>query len=198
MYLTINWLNLRVTPYCILWYIMRKSLALLALAALFTLTGCDFFRTLAGRPTSEDIEVRKLQILLVEQARHQARIDSLKIEQQRLRDSLAILDSLAALDMIHQNGGTILNPSAMGGLFATRLESRYHIIIGSFRRRDFAEKLLGTASECGYSPSLISFRSGLIAVGLCPCNTLTEASESLAKVRLEPFCPHDVWILVNE
>ena len=42
---------------------MRKSFALLALAALFTLTGCDFFRTLAGRPTSEDIEVRKLQML---------------------------------------------------------------------------------------------------------------------------------------
>lgn len=178
--------------------IMRKSFALLALAALFTLTGCDFFRTLAGRPTSEDIEVRKLQMLRAEQALHQARIDSLKRQEEMLRDSLARLDSLAALDSIHQAGGSILNPSAMGGLFATKLEYRYHIIVGSFRTRSNAEKLLGTASERGYSPMLISFRGGLMAVGVCPCNTLVEASQALSKVRQEPFCPKDVWILVNE
>ena len=158
---------------------MRKSFALLALAALFTLTGCDFFRTLAGRPTSEDIEVRKLQMLRAEQALHQARIDSLKRQEEMLRDSLARLDSLAALDSIHQAGGSILNPSAMGGLFATKLEYRYHIIVGSFRTRSNAEKLLGTASERGYSPMLISFRGGLMAVGVCPCNTLVEASQAL-------------------
>ncbi len=177
---------------------MRKSLSLLALAALFTLTGCDFFRFLADRPVSADIEERKLLVLRAEQAAHQARVDSLKAEQRRLEDSLAVLDSIAALEAIRQNGGTILNPSAMGGLFATRLESRYHIIIGSFRTRSNAEILLGKASESGYSPLLISFRSGLIAVGLCPCNTLAEASESLRKVRQEQFCPSDVWILVNE
>ena len=178
--------------------VMRKSFALLALISLFTLTGCYFFRILAGRPTSEDIEVRKLQMLRAEQALHQARIDSLKRQEAMLRDSIARIDSIAALDSIHQLGGSILNPSALGGLFATRLESRYHIIIGSFRTRSNAEKLLGIASERGYSPMLISFRGGLMAVGVCPSNTLVDAYHALEKVRPEPFCPNDVWILVNE
>lgn len=177
---------------------MRKTFALLALASLFVLTGCDFFRTLAGRPTSADIEIRKLAVLRAEQALHQARVDSLKREEQLLRDSLAILDSLAALDSIRQNGGSILNPSAMGGLYATKLEARYHVIVGSFRKRSYAEGMLAKASERGYSPMLISFRSGLMAVGVCPCNTLVEASEAMIKVRKESFCPSDVWILLNE
>ena len=166
---------------------MRKSFVLLVLTAIFTLTGCDFFRTLAGRPTSEDIELRKIEVLRAEQAIHQARIDSLKRQEQILKDSLAVLDSLAAIDVIRQNGGTILNPTAMGGLFTTKLEARYHIIVGSFRSRPNAEKLLGEASELGYSPILISFRSGLHAVGVCPCNTLVDASEALKKVRKESF-----------
>jgi hypothetical protein len=115
-----------------------------------------------------------------------------------MRDSLAALDSIAALEGIRQNGGTILNPAKLGGLFTTKLESRYYIIIGSYRHRGNAETLLKTAAAAGYSPALISFRNGLIAVGLCPVNNLQSALEALKKVRVEPFCPKDVWILLNE
>ena len=45
--------------------------------AMLTLTGCDFFRKLAGRPTSEDIENRKLEIIMAQEALEQARLDSL-------------------------------------------------------------------------------------------------------------------------
>lgn len=170
---------------------MRQSLLFVLLAA-FLFTGCDFFRVLAGRPTSADIENGRLELLRAEEQAHMARIDSLKREQQILTDSLAALDS------IRQNGGTILNPSALGGLFATRLEARYYIIIGSFRNRANAEALLKRASDKGYAPALISFRNGLIAVGLCPVNTLKQAVPYLKQVRTESFCPPDVWILVNE
>ena len=54
------------------------------------------------------------------------------------------------------------------------------------------------AKEAGYEPALISFNTGLIAVGLCPCNNVVEAKNSLKKVKAEKFCPKDVWILVNE
>ena len=99
---------------------------------------------------------------------------------------------------IVQQGGTILNPSKMGGLFATKLEARYYIIIGCFRERRYAEALLNRVSEVGYKPALISFRNGMIAVGLCPVNTLPDALTSLNAVKEEPFCPQGVWILVNE
>ena len=115
---------------------MKKSYILLALVALFVLSGCDFMRKLAGRPTSEDIEIRRVEILRAEEAALQARLDSLKQVEQKM-----ISDSLNALDSIRQLGGSILNPASLGGLFATKLESRYYIIIGSFRTRSNAEAL---------------------------------------------------------
>lgn len=177
---------------------MKKSYILLALSSLLMLTGCDFLRRIAGRPTSEMIENKRIEVLRIEEAAQQARLDSLRRVEKDMRDSLAALDSMAALEGIRQNGGTILNPAKLGGLFTTKLESRYYIIIGSYRHRGNAETLLKTAAAAGYSPALISFRNGLIAVGLCPVNNLQSALEALKKVRVEPFCPKDVWILLNE
>ena len=174
--------------------IMKRCSLLLALSALLMFTGCDFMRKLAGRPTSEDIESRRLEILRAEEAALQARIDSLRNAEQKM-----ISDSLNALDSIRQLGGSILNPAAMGGLFATKLEARYYIILGSFRARSNAENLFNTAKAAGYKPALISFgKGGLIAVGVSPVNRLSDALTALGQVKKEPFCPKDVWILVNE
>ena len=107
-------------------------------------------------------------------------------------------DSLAALDSIKQYGGSVLNPAKLGGLFATKLEARYSIIVGAFILRSNAENMFVEAENAGYTPSLISFNNGLIAVGVCASNTIVEAQEALKKVRKERFCPKDVWILVNE
>ena len=171
---------------------MKRTIFFMMLASLFTLTGCDFFRTLAGRPTSEDILEKKIQMQIAQQAIEQARLDSLRREQQ------IVQDSLNALDSIRQYGGTILNPTKLGGLFATKLEARYHVIIGAFSVRSNAEALLKKAQKAGYQPLLISFNNGLIAVGLCPCSKIVDAKDALKKVRMESFCPKDVWLLLNE
>lgn len=171
---------------------MKKILVLLFGVSLFTLTGCDFFRGLAGRPTSEDIERKRLEIIRAEQAAEQARLDSIRREQQ------IALDSLAALDSIRQYGGTILNPARLGGLFATKLEARYYVIIGAFMVRSNAEALLKKAKAEGYEPAIINFNNGMNAVGLCPCNNIVEAKEALKIVKKEKFAPSDVWILLNE
>lgn len=173
---------------------MKKSYILLILAAAMTLTGCDFMRKLAGRPTSAEIEMRRLEILRAEEAELQARLDSLRNAQIQIQ-----LDSLNALDSIRQMGGSILNPARLGGLFATKLEARYYVILGSFRTRSNAEALFNVAKTAGYKPALISFgKGGLIAVGVTPVNTLPDAYTALSEVRKEAFCPKDVWILVNE
>lgn len=173
---------------------MKKSYLLLIIATMLCLTGCDFMRKLAGRPTSEDVELKRIEILRAEEAALQARLDSLRNVEQRM-----IQDSLNALDSIRQLGGSILNPASLGGLFATKLEARYYIILGSFRTRANAEALLNVAKEAGYKPALISFgKGGLIAVGVCPVNRLPDAFVSLNTVKKESFCPKDVWILVNE
>ena len=129
---------------------------------------------------------------LAQEAMHQARIDSLKKVEKQLADSLAILDSL------RQMNGTILNPSKMGGLFTTKLDSRYYIVVGAMKQRANAEKLLKEVQSKGYVATLISFRNGFNAVGICRTDNLNQAFLSLKKVKEEPFCPPDVWILVNE
>ena len=173
---------------------MKKSYLLLIIATMLCLTGCDFMRKLAGRPTSEDVELKRIEILRAEEAALQARLDSLRNVEQRM-----IQDSLDALDSIRQIGGSILNPASLGGLFATKLEARYYIILGSFRTRANAEALFNVAKDAGYKPALISFgKGGLIAVGVSPVNKLSDAFTALNSVKKEKFCPNDVWILVNE
>lgn len=173
---------------------MRRAHILMALLVLMTVSGCDFMRKVAGRPTSEDIENKRLELLRAEEAALQARLDSLRQAEQKM-----LQDSLDALDSIRQLGGSILNPASLGGLFATKLESRYYIIVGSFRARSNAEKLFNDAKAAGYRPALISFgKGGLIAVGVSPVNKLPDALAALNEVKQEKFCPSDVWILVNE
>ena len=171
---------------------MRRSIIFLMTLSVFAVTGCDFFRTMAGRPTSEDIERKKVEIMRQEQAVLQAGLDSLKRQKQMVQDSIDALDS------IKQLGGTILNPARLGGLFATKLEARYYVIIGAFRVRANAEALFSRAKNAGHTPALISFNNGMIAVGLRPCNTVVDALSALKSVRKETFCPKDVWILLNE
>ena len=173
---------------------MKKSYILLIIVSLLCLTGCDFMRKLAGRPTSEDVEMKRIEILRAEEAALQARLDSLRNVEQRMMQ-----DSLNALDSIRQLGGSILNPASLGGLFATKLEARYYIILGSFRSRANAEGLFNVAKNAGYKPALISFgKGGLIAVGVSPVNKLSDAFTALNSVKKEKFCPNDVLILVNE
>ena len=61
---------------------MKRFLVLLLGVSLFAVTGCDFFRGLAGRPTSEDIENKKIELLRAQQAAEQARLDSIRLQQQ--------------------------------------------------------------------------------------------------------------------
>ena len=72
------------------------------------------------------------------------------------------------------------------------------MIIGTFSRRENAERLHKEAADKGYSPLLISIRNGLIAVGVSPVNTRQEAMQAVRTVREESFCPDDVWILDNK
>jgi hypothetical protein len=171
---------------------MKRIFYIVLLLAAVSLTGCDGLRRLAGRPTSEQLAQKQADILAVQEAAHQARIDSMRRVEQALADSLAVLDSLK------QMRGTILNPSAMGGLYTTKLDYRYYIVVGAFTMRANAEKLLTRVQDAGYVATLISFRNGYNAVGVCQTDHLPEAFASLKKVKTEAFCPPDVWILVNE
>ena len=180
-----------------------KNQVILALTVLAILTtSCDFMRKVTGRPTSSDLEqirleVAELERIKAEQKAEQLRLDSLVAARAEMKARM-IADSLAVLDSLRQMNGTILNPTELGGLYTTKLDSRYYIVVGSFRRRVNAEKLFTQVSDADYQPILISFRNGFNAVGICPNDKLSAVFNDLKAVRKERFCPSDVWILLNE
>ncbi len=172
---------------------MRKSVLFLMSLMLVTLTGCDFLRAVAGRPTSSDIEEKRIMIIKAEEEALQNRLDSIRLAEEKV-----VADSLAAFDSLKADGVMMNGPDRIGGLSNMELEYNYYIIVGAFREGANARNLFNTASEKGYSPVLISCRSGMIAVGLCPSDNIVSIAESYRGLKDEPFFPKGAWILVKE
>ena len=176
--------------------VMKKSFIPL-LALLMVVCSCDFVRSVAGRPTSEQLDRLRLEKMAREEAAHRARLDSMERARRHLADSLAALEA-HLLDSLSQTRGTVLNPSELGGLFTTKLENRYYIIVGAFRNRAYAERKLKSCNDAGYTATIISFRNGLLSVGVLPSDDLNETHKQLRSLRGSGICPKDGWILVNE
>ena len=172
---------------------MRKTAILLMLAAMLSITGCDFFRRVAGRPVSSDIENKRLEIMKAEEAALQAYLDSVKMVRERVA-----ADSIAALDTLRAHGVMMNGPAVLGGFSGEVYPVRYRLIIGAFKTRSNAEKLAQKAEDKGYDVELIDFRRGMVAVGVCASDRIAETVAGYMAVRGESFCPEGAWILINE
>jgi hypothetical protein len=171
---------------------MKRTTIILTLLSTVLITGsCDFFRIIAGRPDSAEIEQKRLAIE-AERSAHQAAMDSLKKVERQLADSLAIVDSLK------RKNETVMNPAKLGGLYTTALDAKYYVIIGSFMEKANARRLADEVSAKGYPAILIGFKNGYNAVGICPSGTLVDVYDALGKVKNEKFCPQGAWILEND
>lgn len=173
-----------------------KRYLILALMLLTVVSSCDFVRSLSGRPTSAQLEEMRKQRMAAQEARHQATLDSMERVKQHMADSLEALEQ-HLLDSLTQAKGTVLNPSKMGGLYTTKLDTKYCIVVGAFRNRAYAERKLKQCNEAGYTATIISFRNGLLAVSVCPSNSLSQTLKTLKQLRGKGVCPPDSWILVN-
>lgn len=174
----------------------NKYLVFSALIALSCMVcGCDAFRSLAGRPTSSDIEGMRV-VLAEREAAEARRLDSLETLRLQAEDSLA---ALAQLDSLNREKGIVRNPSRLLGLSAgMELDCRYYIVLGSFKEVANAEKYRNTVLEAGYEAVVIRFRNGFNCVGVNPTDSPRVLLDAMDAVRQEPFCPKDIWILVNE
>lgn len=165
---------------------MRKTILLTLAASLFLFGSCDMFRKMAGRPTSEELDRRKTEIL-----RKQKEIALQKEAQKHLSDSLAIVDS------IRMSKGNLLRVSDLGGVYTTDLDHRYYVIVGTFKKKSNLDAMITRVSDAGLLPVSISFKNGMNAVGVSPAENLEDAFYSLRAVVREDFCPADAWILEN-
>lgn len=164
-------------------------------------TGCDFMRKLAGRPTGEDIQKKQTEIVLYEEeVREIARQDSIRAAYEdsvRLAE-IAVRDSIAAYEFF-RNECTIHNTSRFGGVVPDTLGHRYYVVVGSFRQRYNAERFIQKINKSGdFSPVMVSFKNGMIAVGVCPQNKVRDLEPAYKNVRTMDFCPSEAWILINE
>ena len=176
---------------------MKKSLIIVVLIIIAAATGCDFLRSIGGRPTSEDLEAARTELAFREEARRQERLDSIRKVEERQRDSMAALDA-KILDSLDHKKGSTMRPEKLGGLKRQEMSSRYGIVVGAFRNMPYAEKKIAKCIEAGYPAQLLSFGNGLDAVVICQSDNLSATVAAMKEAKAKGVCPKDGWILVNE
>ena len=140
--------------------------------AMMLLTGCDFFRSILGKPTSKDLERMKQESL--EKARVEREQDSLaKVRALELEQAKVAREEAGYLD---ESAG------------------RYHVILGSFKVDGNAEKMMALLKESGYSPRMIKFNNGFDAVSVAAYDNYRDALKAMYDIMEFEFCPEDVWI----
>ena len=182
---------------------MKRSVMLLMLATVFVVTGCDFFRVVAGRPTGEEIENKKQELLLAQKAQEaeQARRDSIaKVEQAKAKMER---DSVAALEYIAANKVVVHNVSRLGGLSRDEVPAgegrRYKVVVGSYRELANAKAMASKVGEAGdFCTHLVFLRNGMIVAAACPTDDLAHAVAGLKELKRHEICPPDAWILKME
>lgn len=180
---------------------MRKVYFLVIVSMMFMVTGCDFFRQLAGRPTSADIQVRRQEV--------QADIEAKAAQEKARQDSLAAIlknekDSTEACVYIEANKIRVCLASELRGIAEDGLTdltsgTMYRVILGSFRSSENADKMLAKVADCGdFCPHLIKMRNGMIAVAACPSDRIQIVVWGLKELQTHEVCPSDAWILKIE
>lgn len=146
------------------------TIAVMTLVAT-AVTGCDFFRRLAGRPDSEWIEA-KAEAIRQEEEAQRIRLDSLEKARKAEADSLAAADSVRLANHRY----------------------RFCVILGSFSSKENAERYVEEIAAKGYKCELLTFRNST-AVGVCPTDDEEQAKKSLSELQRQDFCPNGAWIL---
>lgn len=162
----------------------------LLLLALMTCS-CDFFRSLAGRPTSADIDRIRAERSLQE-ARERSVRDSLEQAERNRARIAAYSDSLRNSDIV------IMTPERVHSINAGDLPHNYYIMIGIFSNEENADKLVGKVAAAGYEAVKMISVNGRYLVAVNPSDDSEEVYHSINKLKKESFCPADVWIYSKE
>ena len=136
-------------------------------------TGCDFFRKLAGRPTSDQIAAMAEAIRLEESARIADSLRKALAEPQE--DSAAIAPAAAA-------------PAPAGDL------KRFYVVMASFGNSANANKYASILEAKGY-PATILKRGSYQVVAVCGTDDEAAIKQSFDEIRRQDFCPQGVWII---
>ena len=180
---------------------IMKRISVLCILALSLLVsgGCDFLRSVAGRPTSSELQSKRTAIAVREMEAREA-----EAREKIVRDSLAAVekhraDSLAAETFFKEKHVSRLRTGSFPGLLTDGFPQRYCIILAGFSQPQNAEHFSDKLKDAGYKPLILRYVRGTRSmVGIDPTDDPAALLASYEKVRAEKFCPRDAWILVNE
>lgn len=164
-----------------------KKLSLIFLIGL-SVQSCDYFRRMAGRPTSDDIQAKRELIAEKEKASH-LRQTELEAQRGSAADSLKTLAEIGSEGIEIRRAGNISDGASLPA------GKRYFIIIGSYRTPKNLKKVIEMVEACGFTAVPIEFDNGCTSVGVSPSNRIADCLSEYHRVRKLPFCPDDSWIL---
>lgn len=179
---------------------MRRITVLSACAALLlAVTGCDFLRTVAGRPTSDEIAVKREAIALRE-AQEQAAL----ARERAVRDSLAAVerhraDSAAAEVFFREEKVSRIHSGSLPGVRQEGEPFRYCVVLAGFTQPENAAHFSDRLKAAGYEPVVMKYTRGRsTVVGVGATDDFGAVRVTYEKVRQEPFCPGDAWIFIKD
>ena len=194
---------------------MKKIFAAISLSVLvLSVSSCDLFRSLAGRPTSAELKsaiekqqnsAQQMQAITEEPAitTEQAITEepAITTEQTAPEETIAVASPQAKKEeytMVKREGrmSVPLAYTHTNSTLKATPEHSYYIIVGTYRQRPTLNKMIKDAHDAGYETFLLEYSNGLTSVGLMPCDNLGEAIDAYAKVSKEDFCPKDACILI--
>ena len=182
---------------------MKKIFAAISLSVLvLSVSSCDLFRSLAGRPTSAELKsaIEKQQSS-AQQMQAITEEPAITTEQTAPEETIAVASLQAKKEeytMVKREGrmSVPLAYTHTNSTLKATPEHSYYIIVGTYRQRPTLNKMIKDAHDAGYETFLLEYSNGLTSVGLMPCDNLGEAIDAYAKVSKEDFCPKDACILI--
>ena len=182
---------------------MKKIFAAISLSVLvLSVSSCDLFRSLAGRPTSAELKsaIEKQQSS-AQQMQAITEEPAITTEQTAPEETIAVASPQAKKEeytMVKREGRMYvpLAYTHTNSTLKATPEHSYYIIVGIYRQKPTLNKMIKDAHDAGYETFLLEYSNGLTSVGLMPCDNLGEAIDAYAKVSKEDFCPKDACILI--
>ena len=161
----------------------RKFLILVILLSVSVMvTGCDFFRVLAGRPTSKEIATKREEIL------RSAQDDRTPVEPGMADENHGMTDEKPG---VTEEAAEPVRPAVT----KSGEKKRFYVIMGAFSSRENAERYAERVRTFGYEPEFFGFTEGRTAVGIGGTDDAEQAKAFMKELKGQDFCPDGVWIL---
>ena len=142
------------------------KLSIIALAALLTLSSCDFVRHIFGKPTSAELKA--------------------------LSEAQAAAAEIPAAEPLPEpEPEPEVSPVKYN---VDKLPHRFYVVVGAFKDHSNADKLSARLQKEKYEVTDIYFKDGFKAVALYPSDSYKQALDRLNTLWDIEYLPYDLWV----